>query len=106
MKPSELLRNGADEIRRRGWTQQWFGSDSDRPETCAVCAIGGLRAASFGDPFKVPRDDATFDTARRYLVDATGVGSVVNWNDQEGRQVSEVFALFERAAASAEAAGQ
>lgn len=109
MKPSELLRKGAEEIRQRGWIQGWFGSEANHPETCRVCAIGGLRAALLGDPFKVPHGDPAFDefnTARSYLIDATGIGSVVNWNDEQGRQESEVLALFERAAASAEANGR
>ncbi len=59
-----------------------------------------------GDPFIRPTDDDAFEAARGYLIAETGIGSVVNWNDEEGRDVSEVLALFERAAVSAEAKGR
>jgi hypothetical protein len=105
MKPSELLRKGAEEIKRRGWTQLYFGSDPNKPHTCQVCAIGGLRAAATGDPFENPRGVSAFSRARMFLLNASGDGSIVDWNDTEGRTEAEVLDLFERAAIAAEAKG-
>lgn len=104
MKASELLHKGAEEIKRRGWVRDWFGDDPDKPDTCRVCAIGGLRAAMTGDPFTSPTADPLFRSARRFLILATGTKSVVNWNDENGRTEADVLGLFSRAAELAERA--
>lgn len=106
MKPSELLLKGAEEIKRRGWVRDWFGADPDEPATCAVCAIGGLRAAMTGDPFIVLGNDPLFGEARAFLIDAIPGNSVVNWNDANGRTEADVLAAFSKAAALAEVAGR
>lgn len=107
MKPSELLRNGAEEIKRRGWTRDWFGDDVDRPENCRVCAIGGLRAAITGDPFQSSTNNPLFMESRWFLIQQTGPHQgVVSWNDANGRTQGDVVELFEKAAVSAEAAGR
>jgi hypothetical protein len=103
MRASELLRKGAEEIERRGWTRDWFGDDPDKPDTCRVCAIGGLRAAMTGDPFTSKVGDPLFGEAREFLLRAIGNGrSVVNWNDANGRTQADVLGLFSQAAALAE----
>jgi hypothetical protein len=104
MKPSELLRKGAEEIERRGWTRDWFGDDLDNPSTCRVCAIGGLRAAMTGDPFESKIEDPLFGEAREFLIRATGGNSVVNWNDANGRTKADVLGLFSKAVELAESA--
>jgi hypothetical protein len=104
MRPSELLHKGAEEIKRRGWTRDWFGDDPDKPDTCRVCAIGGLRAAMTGDPFISKINDPLFAEAREFLIRATGTRSVVNWNDANGRTEVDVLGLFSKAAELAERA--
>lgn len=107
MKASELLRKGADEIRRRGWWQGAYGSDHEDLKSCSVCAVGALNAADSGTPY--PADDlsdAHYAASRLLdeLVWRDGAGSpgIVNYNDQPGRTVEEVLDLFERAAVAAE----
>jgi hypothetical protein len=104
MKTSELLRKGAEEIKRRGWTRDWFGDDPAKPSTCRVCAIGGLRAAMTGDPFVSMLSEPLFAQARQFLILATGTSSVVNWNDANGRTEADVVGLFAKAVALAEQA--
>lgn len=104
MKTSELLRKGAEEIKRRGWVRDWFGDDPNKPDTCRVCAIGGLRAAMTGDPFSALGGDPLFVEARGFLVNAIGSNSVVNWNDANGRTEEDVLGLFFKAAELAERA--
>lgn len=102
MRASELLRKGAEEIKRRGWMRDWFGDDANKPDTCRVCAIGALRAAVTGDPFDPPTGDPLFREARQFLIQAVGEPSVVNWNDDPGRTEADVLGLFSKAIALAE----
>lgn len=106
MKPSELLHKGAEEIKRRGWVRDWFGADPDEPDTCAVCAVGALRAAMTGDPFVSDITDPVFGEARGWLLEAIGGNSIVNWNDSSARSAAEVLGKLTYAAELAEADGR
>lgn len=103
LRASELLRKAADEIRRRGWHQGDYGSDYSVPETCAVCSVGAISAATSGSPW-LPTSTSG-NQALCILTDAINLEDVVPWNDAEGRTVEEVLDAFERAAVAAEGEG-
>lgn len=98
LKTSELLRKAADEIRRRGWHQGWYGSSAADPMNCSVCAAGAIVAAELGDPYEMFTAD--YHKARGYLWRI--VGGVSVWNDDPRRTVEEVLDVFEKAAVAAE----
>jgi hypothetical protein len=109
VKTSEVLRKAADEIRRRGWNQGDYGSSVDEYSTCAVCAMGAVRAAlsPIGDAWggRRTRERLLAERCAIALVEDAAGSLLPGWNDAEGRTVDEVLDAFSRAAAKAEANG-
>lgn len=100
MKTSELLRKAADEIRRRGWRQEDFGSYEVDHKNCPVCAWGAVNIVVNGDPWSADLDT---ETIIDWMATKLELGaSVPAWNDEIGRTVEEVLDAFERAAVAAE----
>jgi hypothetical protein len=103
MKTSEVLRKAADEIRRRGWHQGHYGSDSSDPDSCAVCALGAIHAADRDDPWE---DSSDLSFAAASALSSVLDGEYVDvWNDNPERTVEEVLEAFEEAAQKAEQDG-
>lgn len=93
---SELAAAAAREIRSRGWFKGQYGSDRNNIDTCAVCVLGAIRAASHGNPFTYPylhRDaDALVARIRRRI---KGGRYLPEWNDAPGTTEADVLAVFD-----------
>lgn len=92
--PEGVLRAAARYIEEHGWTQGTF-----QDETGAVCATGAVNAVLHGDPlgYDVQRVDLKIRVFRELELrteEQFGEGSIVDFNDAEGRTVDEVLAVF------------
>jgi len=105
LKTPELLRKAADEIRRRGWTQDDFGSSNDR-DNCSVCAWGAINAAAYDDPWDTGENGET-ESLADFVAKVNNIGgnNLALWNDHPDRTVEEVLEAFEKAARAAESEG-
>lgn len=96
MTEAELYERAAREIETRGHHKGDYGDDRFRPNTCRVCLIGALNAASAGSPF-----------AREVYYDLSALLEVLGypydflaaeWNDAPERTADEVIAVLREAA--------
>lgn len=110
----DVLLAARDSITPQTWTQGLMFRDPRGSPVCGVdqlkvavrwCAIGALtRAARLAQV-----SPATWDDALSWTCDALGGDSrpddVIRWQDARGRTWSEVWDLFDRAAAAAKGGG-
>lgn len=111
---AEHLRRAKEAIETLGWEQgSYLGY-----ETGGVCALGALRAASFGvykngdyhhKDVIYPSEWAPIYEAEQILEEAFTSNltsrqfNIAQWNDKEGRKLQDVLKLYDKAIAIAEA---
>lgn len=104
MKPSELLREGRNQLFERGHTKGELERDGQ------VCSIGALYCAVYGTARPSGQALADMEThsqflsAYRCLKRAANCDFVADWNDRPNRTFSEVIDAFDKAEKLAEAA--
>lgn len=101
METIEVLRQAADVIRQRGWTQY----QNLDPETGAVCVDGAVHAVLFGDPQHLAGTECqpvllelSQNLGEQQVVDPWDHDSpmvVTKWQDMKGRTQDEVLELID-----------
>jgi len=107
VKPSEVLRGGIEQIKRRGWHQG--GLWRDDPCTGPVCMAGALYAAADGascaDGVNVNLySDDVLEAS--LVVEKVTAWNIAWWNDAPGRTRRQVLHATGRAARMLEAEGR
>jgi hypothetical protein len=108
----DVLRDAAELLRTKGWTQGKFAraDDGERVEVMAddaacFCTLGAVYRIT--DRLPGICEERAVDALARAVggcADVTAAAHVAVWNDAPGRTLPEVLAAFERAADLAGAA--
>jgi hypothetical protein len=94
----DVLRDAAELLRTRGWTQGYYArdtdsrwQDADSSDAACFCVMGAIMRVAGSDTD--PRAAVAFGLVRRVI----GSESIGVWNDAPGRTLAEVLTTLERA---------
>jgi hypothetical protein len=93
-----VLRDAAELLRTKGWTQGYYAKDADAywrdadsKDAACFCTMGAIMRVAGSDVD--PRATVAFGLVRRVI----GSESIGVWNDAPGRTLAEVLTTLERA---------